>query len=414
MKWIEPIVQTLSGDSSWKDPEHFRTGFGWKRAYEGQTKYGFKFQLNLSGTIMMFDRDLARRSGIFDETGRAKLLDDWYQKVFVPTLGKLQRFFEIDFSPPSRRVHLCGIANEDKEDYVAVDAGCQETVNALSAVQYSKYGCRVELWMIKPKIEETLMLENYDMLKQRLVSSPENDAVLLEQRELLTVVLWERYFELQREFQNVQSTQQHESKAITVTTKLAGCNVGLSWRLGNYQNKDFVLRGYRSESGFTTGTPYPDRGQCIVETQQNGTSCQHLQEGKEYFYTFLLTTDSPVFANDTLVDTVRSVVGNPKVKRVETRVFDSLHFMVRLPTQTELLHVDRMLERSKEMRIDPKREKINRAMEKLTSFVEFEESISEIEKVLVERINNGKGSAKAKRDKIEQLRALAGSLQVQL
>jgi hypothetical protein len=136
-----------------------------------------------------------------------------------------------------------------------------------------------------------------------------------------------------------------------------------------------------------------------------------MQEGKEYFYTFLLTFEEPVYADKTLGD----IFGSSRVVGQKTNTVDSIRFSVRVPTQAETLHIEKNLEKLAGIDTpakNPKREKINRAFEELTSFVEFEESMSQWEKDLITQIEKKNYPAEEEKEKIERLKAVVESLRV--
>jgi hypothetical protein len=109
--------------------------------------------------------------------------------------------------------------------------------------------------------------------------------------------------------------------------------VELSWEIKEHQNSGFVLRGFRREGGFAPDKKaFGDQGMCVVETQSNGQSVQHLEAGKEYFYTFFLTKDEPIYAEQKFLETF---FGSPAVIGTRTNFADTLRFSIRVPTQME-------------------------------------------------------------------------------
>lgn len=249
------------------------------------------------------------------------------------------------------------------------------------------------------------------MIKLKARESIENTEAHRAAEEATVIAFLHKKSELQRTFQHVQTDNEHKSNGISVKTRLVGQAMELSWDIKKYQNSGFVLRGFRKEDGFAhDNSSWNAHGMCVVETQSNGQCVQHLDAGKEYFYTFMLTKDEPVYAEQKLLE---SFFCSAAVKGTKTRLADSLRFSIRVPTQMEIMQVDRMLEKVKAPPpADPKREKINRAIEELQSFVEFDENITQIGEELIKQIEKKNYSEEVRNQKIERLKALLDSMLV--
>jgi hypothetical protein len=406
MKLIKPIIWTLTNDPYWIGPGAQQTRFVWERPYTVRTQFGFAVNLTVACLVNKVDHEQFRAGRMREEANQQALVRAWYEDVCLPKLKELGCSFEIIIGKNLIVAELCRPGIGKNEGFVCIDPLCLETMGEMKKTEYVKNGCSVEPWALRINLDDENLEENYNMIKARALNSFEDSEEYREQEESMAVTLLHRHMELRREFQRIQTDQKHESKIISVETRLVGRTVELSWKLSGGEHEGSTLRGYRKAD-----TDHLDfAGMIILETQKDsGKTVQNLVEDKEYFYTFLLTKDEPTYAQQSFP---QNLLNSPAVIGSETKLLDSLRFSIRVPGQSELLYVQQTIEKLKERDPDPRREPINRALEELRSFVEFDEAISNFEKVMMKEIESKGYSDGEKKDKIERLQGAVESIRV--
>src|SRR5450756_240340 len=340
-------------------PHSYTTTYLWERPFSGQSEQGFGFKYVISCYVVKFDWDQFRAHRMIEEKSQQDLLEAWHRDVFLPKLKQLSASFRFQrgFDNP----FLCRKVGKDVYgDFNFSDAG-----NQIVEIEYRRNGCKVVFSTLHFEWDTTLMEENNRMLTLIGTNAARETEEYRKWEESFVVAALNRRLELERDLQLRFANQEHKGSNISVKTRTIGRSVELAWKIT--QGDGCTLRGYRSADGFAPNdSDFASNGMCFAEASSDGKSAQVLEMGKEYFYTFTLTTEVNVYAKETLGDLARSLIGFPAVKGTRTRLVDSVRFVVNVPSQAELLEVERMLERAKTPPTDPKREKINRAIEELS------------------------------------------------
>jgi hypothetical protein len=407
--------------------DHYSSGgnahilhFLWKNTYTATTDCGLKVKYTLSCNADKIDHAAFRSARMLEEQNQQRLIDDYQREILLPALRELRCSFrylaawnEHYYGNPC----LCCVAPEGGQEYIWFDFNCFETNQKLKNLpMMPRNGCRVsffslELFRDEELFKEELIIkENYDMIKVRTVESPENLPSFRQWEESVVASMLHRHLELRKEFQNIQGNQNHDSRMISVNMRFAGNAVELSWNAKLQEHH--VLRGFRKEDGFaTTNLSDPaSNGSAIVETRNpTGKAVLNLNEGKEYFFTFVLTQDEAVYEEQSFT---QSLFQSAKRTGSNRFIVDSLRFSIRLPSRNEMQRIDRMIEKLSAPVIDPKKAKLNRAIEELTSFIEFDENISELETNLVARIKAKGYSEEKEQEKIDRLKGVAELIRI--
>lgn len=351
---------------------------------------------------------------MLEESSQQEIMGIWHDQVFLPKFKELQCSFrfvmlprgDIPHEPPS----LCRVITKPKTVTVYYDHHCRETIDEIRVIPFRMNGCNVTAFELKVSMSDAQLQENYNMIELTTRERLKDEPLFRAYEEAFVVVRLKRMSELQQTFQAVQTDQGHNAKCFSVKTRLVGRTLELSWDLKDYARNGYLLRGYKNEVGFASEVSlFKDQGVCVVQAQCNGQSIQQLEAGREFYYTFILTRDEPVHEQQNFL---QSIFSNAAVVGTKTRIVDTLCFSVRVPTPMEMAEVGRMLERVKETPVDPKREKINRAVNQLETFVEFSESLSDIQKILIKRIKSKKYSPDEEADRIEKLMSSVNSMLV--
>ena len=414
MGLLQNIYATWTNDPYHVSPDGMRERFTWKRTYTWQTDFGFHFRYEIVCEVRKIDWEGFKQARMLEQSNQHKLIDTWHTEIFLRYMKELLCSFRFVMTPRGIRLDenpcLCRIVNEGGSDFVFYDYHCRGTTDDIQKLPFQRNGCEVKLWWMTIIFDDLLLKENYNMIKMKEREAIENSVAYRAYEEAFIISLLEKKLELEQAFKNVQTDNDHSSRSIAVKTRLVGQAMELSWDIKEYQNTGYVLRGFRKEDGFVPdNNSLTAHGMCVVETQSNGKAVQHLEAGKEYFYTFLLTRDEPVYAEQKFVE---SLFTSAAVRGTRTSIADTLRFPIRVPTQMEILQIERMLEKVKTPAVDPKREKINRAVEDLQSFVEFDETISQFGDTLIQQIEKSNYPEEVRNAKIERLKALLDSMLV--
>jgi hypothetical protein len=415
MNLLQRINMALSNDPYWVGPEAHITHFLWHRTFVATTAAAFKAKYKISCFVQKINVEEFRAARMLDENNQEALIDAWHKDVFLPLFQELRcsfHFFGKWANPNSENPCLCRIEREGDREFLFWDLHCVDLEQRLKKLPpFEKNGCSLTLSCMNTESYESLIKENYDMIKMRAVDIPDEASPIRILEEFVVIKMLHQQFELEQQFQHIQTNQKHKGHYIRVETQLVASTIKLTWDCNHKDNVGYRLRGYRNDTGFADNRDDLSRqGTCVVDTQSRGESVQRLLEGREYFYTFLLTNEEPVNAEETFMQNVRVIFGSPIVKGMRTIIVDSVRFAIRVPTPAELARVEQSLEKIKQPSVDPKREKINLALEELSSFVEFEENISELVMELVKRIERKGYPPKEKAQKIARLKALASQL----
>ena len=405
---LRELYWSLTKDPYWVGMNRFVMKFNQCRTYEAQTECGFKVKYVLNVWVAMVDHPKFTAARMLKESNQEQFIDQWHQEVFLRRFRELDYAFELIVGPNYMSPVFTRRGQAEDGKNVWIDPHALELVREVQDVPFTRYGCRVSFLTVSFLEDESLYEENYKMIKLRKLDSIENTPTFREQEEAIVIAFKNQEIKLKREFERLQSDQKHTSDVITVETKRVGNVVEISWKLVEaWKNGYFHLRGFRREGAFAAhGASFKEHGMCLVETQNDGTAVQHLEEGKEYFYAFFLTTETEVCKDNGPVDTIRTVIGIPAVTEVHTKVVDSLRFSIRVPTQAEKWRVERMLEKAMQQPpVDPKLEKKNKLDETLTSFVEINAWLSRREKELIAEIEGQGLPPKELKIQIAQLKA---------
>ena len=283
------------------------------------------------------------------------------------------------------------------EKYVACDVACTELNKELRAARFTHSGCStlsIDFRLLAQPQADATIEENYQrMIKLHDVTSIKNTPGYAAVEEATMVAFAHRELELRRLFTHRQADQTHRGDNLSISTRMVGRAVEISWTFKKSLSSRETMRGYRKEGGFWTGTlPPENNGVCIAESKLDNAAILNLTAGTEHFFTFvILRTGSEA-----------------------QEIVESLRFSVRVTTQEELARADELVKAAGSPADQKTKlsEKTNIALQELMTFIEFDENVSELEKQLVERISNKDYSEEEKEEKIQRLKDVVQSLRI--
>jgi len=423
VSFLTHISRVLAKDPYTVGRGFYVSYFHWKKTYTTATDMGFLVRYTLFCAVTKIDSEEFRNAQMLDEDNQQRLVDEWHTEFFLPRFRELKYCFKYLCEPFPKALFwnpcACRIIEEEGEKYIVADPGAYELTNEARALPpLRRNGCVITFFDLSLHSDshkykdESLIEENYAMIKTRTLNSAENQPAYRIMEEVLVTTLWKKQIDLERELQKIQAIQEYKSDAINVTMRTASGVIELEWKVEQGEF-DCMFQGYRNAGeGFRSGDGrLESNGKCIIETRScAGKAFQNLALGEEHFFSFFLTREMPVYEELKFPD---SVFKSPRLVRKDTVIVDSLRFSVRMPTRLEIARVEQLLERAKTEPVDPRREKINRAFEELSSFVEFDESLTQWEDHFLKQIEGKDYPLDEKRDKIEKLKSVVEALRIQ-
>jgi len=373
------------------------TRFQATRTFTAKTSCGFDVEYVLVAGYEKTNAKAFKAGGMLEESNREKLLSEFHGEVLLPLLRERGRSFRL-IAGRDRRPALCHISRDGQGQSVHIDISCRQLLRDAKAKKFRRYGCEVRIEDIYlERLSDKLVQENYKQMKLCDIKSVENSAPFKEAEEAFMVALLNRQMEIEKALQESQTNQTHKGDRFTVKTRAVGLAAEISWKIEGELPADQLIRGFRAEGGFAGNAGVAGSGVCIAEARRDNATVQSLREGTDYFFTFLL---------------VRVGADGGQT------VLESLRFSLRIPTQSEISRIEQVVSKAAQYqnpappKRDEKQERIDRAMRELVSFVEFDESLSALEKRLIDRIGGKEYTTEEKEEKIERLRAAVESLRL--
>lgn len=386
MAWLRKLLGIDPYDNS-------PVSFTRKGTFIGETIGGYKVCYTIWCDYHKNNPDEFREARMLDESSRAQLValvDEHFVKPAIKATGRFWRLHAGRYN----RGELCCVVKEGESLGVYRDHSCLEINKKLQAPPFEACGCialaRIELC----NQTEELIEENY----KRMIRLYNTDAIefttkYMVEEESILVAVAKRELDLEKDLLRSQSQQTHKAGDITITTRLAGRALEIIWKLNEPFRGSTRLYGYTKQGGFCTDyLPLENNGTCIVEAQSSGSVVMRLAEGVQHFLTFVVAWRD----------------------EKEWRTDETLRFSVRVPAQSEMTYAEELLYKfeNRPKPLPTMSKKTADAVNELLSFVEFEDSISQLEKQLVEQISSKGYSPEEKVEKIDRLKAVVESLRI--
>jgi hypothetical protein len=380
MAWLKSLLGF--GDPYENGPSNFsRSG-----TFTAETVTGYKICYRILLEYSKSDPEAFKAERMLDEANRDRLVALANEHLVKPAFTKAGCFWRLH-DRRYRRGELCCVVKEEDAYTVYRDHSCIEFNKLLAKQRFKGLGCggmaRVELCdQTKDLIEE-----NYSrMIKLYGSDAIEHTGKFMVEEESILVAAAKRALDLEKEFRESQHCQAHSQNGVTIRTHLAGRALQIQWELKEEIGPRSALYGYAKQGGFPLETlPLEANGTCVVDARASGSTVLSLAEGVQHFLTFVVAwKDETGWRADT-----------------------PIRFSVRIPTAGEWSHAQHLIHRAEECGKQQRQilsKKTSDAIKELLSFVEFEESISEWEKRLIERIASKDYSAEEKGEKIARLR----------
>jgi hypothetical protein len=272
------------------------------------------------------------------------------------------------------------------EEIYCRDLHHHEISGPLGKCPFIKNGCAVRFREFTASIfPDDLIKENYAMLSKEDKEEIENSEPYQAFEEMLTVAALKRRLD----FLVDQKKQSHESGTISIETEAAGRGLKIKWRFKEDAPAGYDLLGMRKTDGFFENQWDIERnGTLVIQSSKSGETTEFLDEGKTYFYTFIL---------------------RPWKEDQKNKTHAIARFQVTMESAKETEGLRKVLERMEVRKpvADPARENMSQALKKLGLVMEFDEAIDEMEKSLIARIRAKKLPKDEEEEKIEFIRDAA-------
>lgn len=362
-----------------------------------ETRFGYKVPFHLAVMFEKVDHRQFKDARMLREESQWAFFDKVLNEVVLPRMTGHGRFVRLFADRPTRPA-LCKVITDNEGVHVAGDVACSDMNQEFSTVQFTKLGCKTLTIRVAMKIRypspDDLAIANYNHMKKLFnVDAIENSEAYGAAEEGLIVALARREIETRRTLAICQSEGTHDGRRLRVSTRIAGQSLQIEWVLKDSLNSGEKVLGYRREGGYAANALlFTSNGECVVDAVASGTATYNVRPGTEYFFSFFVRDEALVGYSD------------------------MVRFTVRMPTEQELHRFDALISHLSEGRklqdkkLNPK---TSAALETVQSFVEFDESVSEMEKEMIARIQKGSYSDEEKEDKIERLKSVIESLRIE-
>lgn len=419
-------MSTVGKAASTKTTIDFLNEVYWENEYTDRTEVGFFIRYKLTCRVVVVDRDEMYRHKLSLESKQGAIIDLWREKVLKPKLVEMRYSFRYMLPAkqgPKSLVYACRVLTDDAGETLYSDPDCMGMVMAFREVSPLEVkGLKIYFYRLdlhsgaRLATDHVFIEENYAMIKLRKLPAPEESSDFRRWEESCVVAMLRRRLQLEAEFKRHEVEQSHAGRAFSINTRIAGTAVELHWEKSSGWRDNYRIQGYQKEGGgFSDSAGSNSDGMCVVDSTAGvGTTLFTLSPGRDYYYTFVVTQEEPVYDEKS---GIVALLGSPKVVGTKRVVQDSVRFKMRMPTANEIQRLDDLLldyeEEPEQVENAPQvSEKTKAALEELVTFVEFDEYISDFEKQLSERIKSKAYTEEEKSEKISRLKDVVESLRV--
>jgi len=366
--------------------------------FTATTKAGYEVPYELYCSFLKTNHSEFKVHGMLEDGAEYKFLDQVNRTLVRPLLQKKGRFFTLS-SLRGDWPELHCVVTEKGIKYVFEDVACIELNQDLRSIKFERFGCTIDnVRLTTRRLSEDLIVRNYNLMRKLynvdvLKNMPEYRAA--EETAIITIA--HRKLELLTAFHRANEYQEHKGERLKVSAQVIENIAEIKWRIEKSLSSTQTIRGYRREEGFWTGDlPLENNGVCIADSRINAGVSQTMIAGHNSFFTFIVI--DRVTGKEVIVETIRFSIRS--ASDTETNTLTLLKKAISAKLE------------SPPTPIDERRVKTDKAMHELLSFVEFDESISQIEKELIDRISSKDYSVEEREEKIERLKAVVESLRI--
>lgn len=359
-----------------------------------ETKFGFLVSYRLQCFFEIVDFEQFKAERMLEDANQRHFLELINREVVLPTLRAKGRFFQLRHRNNTLPALYQIVSDQNGQEHAEYDPNFCKAEAELQQKSYSRLGCAVERIFIQHhRNSPEIIQRNYTIMNIKHRKEIESSSLLSELEEALQVSVAYRELEIEREHQHRRSVQTVRGSHFHIDARSVGGSVEISWKFVKPTSPGVFLQGFTRTEGYWAGQlPVENNGMCIADAQQDGNTGLHLGLGKDHFFTFVLLRKAE--------------------KGVE--IIETLRFSLRLPTHEEVCRLDRIAEQLSKRpaptsTLSPKSQA---AVMELLSYVEFDESVSKLEKQLIEQIKAGDYSDEEREEKLQRLRDVVESVRM--
>lgn len=332
-----------------------------------------------------------------EEFNRAMMLDSGnvlmllcqFRDSFLQWMSKTNRHFHIgewDGSGCVLQITPDGIKKDDRGNTTTI-------YKFMGEPNFVRMGCEVQLLELKVSFgdNENNIWGNYNMVARKNTITPDEALAAYKAEELAVLVYMKTRLSL---LHALKADQEYREKAIVIRTQIIS---ETSARIGWTFTPDGAERGlrlqvFRKEGGYALTEDASSQGALIIDSRSNGSQVERVS-GHPYFYSCFISSES----------------GRKDFFRFELSVPPTATDGQLVKVLTDMIATR---EGDQAPAPDPKRERLNRAFEELSEFVEFDESLTRWERDLITQIGSKNYSDEERAEKIERLKLAVEDLRL--
>jgi hypothetical protein len=361
-----------------------------KQQFAGRTVGGFKVPYDLHLFCTLQNREEFIDADMLDEAAQQNLAATYHDEVFMRYFEDSSYLFYFDWwgEENDSRPHnyatspIAELVRESGKTFLKpIPAG---KIRAdLEKLPFQKNGCDVKAYFHNSPFNDEMIEENYAMLtdeqKKEVEADPRYDLLV----EMIAVAALKRRLE----FLGTSTKQKHQAEKFSIETENVGRGVAVRWSLNS--NTSYELVGFRNSGGFHSDEwDESYNGTMIVHSERNGETVELLKEGEAAFYTFFLRSKY-------------------KLENGSRHKCSLLRFQFVVPSKAETEAIEAVLERAEQRKLADPRGNMSQALKELGLAMEFQDSLDEMEKSLIEQIRKKNLPKDEEEEKIEFVRDAA-------
>ena len=389
----------------WPKPEEMLQKYDYhKITYHGKSLAGFRIKYKLT---IDTEPEIPVLPHIKIQLIRKSELDALCKAVneaFLQWMKETNRYF---FIKTSQRIN---IMHQMADGQISDEIICSNTIKEFRKKSVIMFGCRARLFRLDTWMELDDEEENYLMVDSELEKSLRGRIEGMKVEENYVILLAKEIEKSERKWNHklhFVNNRIHEGKLLKVTTESRDNEFVIKWRFNDSENNRFHLRGFRREGSFSMDKNDSTQGVLFIDHWGDDFAAERLEFGKSYFYTFKVScldksADNPKLESETELEVFRFQIASPPVCSMDV-------FQRKISAWIEKVQALETVPIS----VSPERKKINQLVEYLDSYVEFDDALTQREKVLIKEMEGKNYSPKERKDKIERLKLVVEELRQQ-
>jgi hypothetical protein len=403
------LTMRYGAEIHWPKPEeNFRKYNLYKVPFDGQSLAGFKIKYQLTietepETPVLPHIEIPLISKLERDT-----LFKVFNEKFLQLMKETNRYFHF----VNANGH-CRIIRLTADGEIKTDPNCSDTIREFQQSEFIGQGCRARLLAIDAWIDRddaTLIKENYSMIDDSIGNLLREQIGTRKVEEAWIVTLLNERLKVQEAWKKhlyFGSNRTYKGKLFSLQTESLGNEVVIKWKFNDSKNNQrFHMRGFRRYDPFPLDTEDRAQGVLVIDRWGDDWVTEHLGAGRTFYYTLKVSRKQLKW--DFL--SMKEFEVEQEIFRFEFTTLPEEcadNFEQKLSKWIEKIRTPQL---ALPAPLSPERKKINQLVEYLDSFVEFDDALTQREKVLIKEMEGKNYSPKERKDKIERLKLVVEDL----